>query len=152
MDDSAMVLETMKMLLEMEDAEVVAIDQPLAALDAARSMSFNLIISDLGMPVMSGHELMSALRQLPQVKDIPASSDVRKSREPGFNHHIGKPVAYDDLIEIIETLCGAHDLEFDTIVARRSAPDTSKYCRPFRRSVHSRTKKPRRKDHFRRGF
>lgn len=124
-----MVLETMKMLLEMEDAEVVAIDQPLAALDAARSMSFNLIISDLGMPVMSGHEL-SALRQLPQVKDIPAialtgygsSSDVRKSREPGFNHHIGKPVAYDDLIEIIETLCGAHDLEFDTIVARRSAP------------------------------
>lgn len=116
-----MVLETMKMLLEMEDAEVVAIDQPLAALDAARSMSFNLIISDLGMPVMSGHEL-SALRQLPQVKDIPASSDVRKSREPGFNHHIGKPVAYDDVIEIIETLCGAHDLELDTIVARRSAP------------------------------
>lgn len=111
-DDSADVLETLKMLLEMEDAEVVAFDRPAAALDAAKSTRFDLIISDLGMPVMNGHELMSALRQLPLVKDVPAialtgygaQSDIQKSRQSGFDQHIGKPVSYDELIDTIEAL------------------------------------------------
>jgi two-component system CheB/CheR fusion protein len=111
-DDSAEVLETLKMLLEMEDAEVIAFDRPVAALDAAKKTRFDLIISDLGMPVMNGHELMSALRQLPLVKDVPAialtgygtNSDIQKSRQSGFNQHIGKPVSYEDLIETIESL------------------------------------------------
>ena len=111
-DDSADVLETLKMLLEMEDAQVIAFDRPVAALDAAKSTRFDLIISDLGMPVMNGHELMSALRQLPLVKDVPAialtgygaHSDIQKSRQSGFDQHIGKPVSYDDLIETIEAL------------------------------------------------
>ncbi|MVV51564.1 PAS domain S-box protein [Pseudomonas sp. PB120] len=111
-DDSAEVLETLKLLLEMEDAEVIAFDRPVAALDAAKSTRFDLIISDLGMTVMNGHELMSALRELPLTKDVPAialtgygaSSDVQKSRQSGFDQHIAKPVAYDDLIETIESL------------------------------------------------
>lgn len=111
-DDSAEVLETLKMLLEMEDAQVIAFDRPMAALDAAKSTRFDVIISDLGMPVMNGHELMSALRQLPLAKDVPAialtgygaSSDIKKARQSGFDQHIGKPVSYDDLITTIETL------------------------------------------------
>ncbi|MDQ0126529.1 two-component system CheB/CheR fusion protein [Pseudomonas lini] len=111
-DDSADVLETLKMLLEIEDAKVIAFDRPVAALDAAKNTRFDLIISDLGMPVMSGHELMSALRQLPLIKDVPAialtgygtHSDIQKSRQSGFDQHIGKPVSYDDLIETIEAL------------------------------------------------
>jgi two-component system CheB/CheR fusion protein len=111
-DDSADVLETLKVLLEMEDAEVIAFDRPMAALDAAKSMHFDLIISDLGMPVMSGHELMAALRQLPLAKDVPAialtgygaHSDVTKSRQSGFDQHVGKPVSYEELIETIEAL------------------------------------------------
>lgn len=111
-DDSAEVLETLKMLLEMEDAEVVAFDRPKDALDAATSNHFDLIISDLGMPVMNGHELMQALRQLPNVKNVPAialtgygaNSDIQKARQSGFNQHIGKPVSYDDLIATIEAL------------------------------------------------
>lgn len=111
-DDSADVLETLKVLLEMEDAEVIAFDRPAEALDAAKSMHFDLIISDLGMPVMSGHELMSALRQLPFAKDVPAialtgygaHSDITKSRQSGFDQHVGKPVSYEELIETIEAL------------------------------------------------
>jgi two-component system CheB/CheR fusion protein len=111
-DDSADVLETLKMLLEMEDAQVIAFDRPVAALDAAKSTRFDLIISDLGMPVMNGHELMSALRELPLAKDVPAialtgygaHSDIQKSRQSGFDQHVGKPVSYDDLIQTIETL------------------------------------------------
>jgi two-component system CheB/CheR fusion protein len=111
-DDSPEVLETLKMLLEMEDAEVMAFDHPVEALKAAEDNRFDLIISDLGMPVMTGHELMSALRQLPLVKNVPAialtgygtNTDIQKSHAAGFDEHIGKPVSYDDLIETIEAL------------------------------------------------
>jgi two-component system CheB/CheR fusion protein len=111
-DDSPEVLETLKMLLEMEDAKVMAFDHPVEALKAAEDNRFDLIISDLGMPVMTGHELMSALRQLPLVKNVPAialtgygtNTDIQKSHAAGFDEHIGKPVSYDDLIETIEAL------------------------------------------------
>ena len=143
-DDSADVLETLKMLLEMEDAQVIAFDRPVAALDAAKSTRFDLIISDLGMPVMSGHELMSALRQLPLVKDVPAialtgygaHSDIQKSRQSGFNQHIGKPVSYDDLIETIEALRthGGETVSSDRLVvhirAGRSPAGASPCDRP----------------------
>lgn len=111
-DDSPEVLETLKLLLEMEDAQVMAFDQPVEALRAAEDHRFDLIISDLGMPVMNGHELISALRLLPLAKNVPAialtgygtQSDIQKSRAAGFDKHIGKPVSYDVLIETIETL------------------------------------------------
>ena len=111
-DDSVEVLETLKLLLEMEDAQVCAFDRPAQALEAAKETRFDVIISDLGMPVMNGHQLMSALRQLPLVKNVPAialtgygaHSDIQKSRQSGFNQHIGKPVSYDELIDTIESL------------------------------------------------
>lgn len=111
-DDSPEVLETLKLLLEMEDAQVLAFDLPQEALHSARDARFDVVISDLGMPVMNGHELMQALRQLPHVKHIPAialtgygpSVDMQKSRQSGFDQHIGKPVAYDELIDTIEQL------------------------------------------------
>jgi two-component system CheB/CheR fusion protein len=64
------------------------------------------------MPVMNGHELMMALRELPHVKHIPAIAltgygaavDMQKSRQSGFDQHIGKPVSYDELIDTIEQL------------------------------------------------
>lgn len=111
-DDSPEVLDTLKLLLEMEDAQVLAFDQPLQALQAAQDSRFDVVISDLGMPVMNGHELMTALRELPHVKHLPAialtgygaSVDMQKSRQSGFDHHIGKPVSYDELIDTIEQL------------------------------------------------
>ena len=111
-DDSPEVLDTLKLLLEMEDAQVLAFDLPQEALQSARDARFDVVISDLGMPVMNGHELMQALRKLPHVKHIPAialtgygaSVDMQKSRQSGFDQHIGKPVSYDELIDTIEQL------------------------------------------------
>ncbi|WP_397453683.1 CheR family methyltransferase [Pseudomonas sp. NA-150] len=111
-DDSPEVLETMKLLLEMEDAQVMAFANPLEALKAAEDNRFDLIISDLGMPIMNGHDLMIAVRKLPLAKNVPAialtgygaHSDIEKSKAAGFDQHIGKPVSYDDLIETIEEL------------------------------------------------
>ena len=111
-DDSRDVLDTLKMLLEMEDAHVIDFSEPRRALEAAQTGRYDVVVSDVGMPGMNGHELMRALRALPHIQQVPAialtgygaESDIEQSRKSGFDRHLGKPVSYDELIETIEEL------------------------------------------------
>ncbi|EJN32800.1 PAS domain S-box [Pseudomonas sp. GM78] len=114
-DDSSDVMEVLQMLLEMEDAHVDAFSDPLKALQAARDSSYDVIISDIGMPLMNGHELIHAIRQIAQLKHTPAialtgyttSTDEKKARQSGFNYHVSKPVSHDDFIDIIDEACNS---------------------------------------------
>lgn len=112
-DDSVEVLEVMQMLLETEEAQVKAFNEPLKALETARDKRYDVIISDVGMPLMDGYELIQALRQLPHLKEVPAialtgfgdSMHQHKSKEAGFDRILTKPVQYEDLIDTIERMC-----------------------------------------------
>jgi two-component system CheB/CheR fusion protein len=111
-DDSPEVLETLRMLLELEDAKVSAFDHPRSALAAADSQPFDVMISDIGLPEMDGHELLDALRKLPNHRAVPAvaltgygAGAVRtKPGGGGFDACLGKPVAYDELISVVAGL------------------------------------------------
>ncbi len=111
-DDSAEVLDVMKMLLETEMAEVFSFTDARQALEAATSEPYDLIISDVGMPHMSGHELIKELRKIPHCLTVPAialtgygnRADVQKALKAGFNRHLGKPVSYEGLIDTIDSL------------------------------------------------
>lgn len=68
-----------------------------AAMRAASAESYDLVISDLGLPDGSGHDLMRHLRAGAAVRGIALSGygmeeDIRKSREAGFLEHLTKPV------------------------------------------------------------
>ena len=112
-DDSAEVLEVLNLLLEMEGAEVSAFNDPQTALETARDAQYDLIISDIGMPKMNGHELMRKLRTIGHLRQVPAialtgygaGSDQKKAAESGFTSHLSKPVVHDSLIVLIEKLC-----------------------------------------------
>ncbi|MEH6565950.1 MAG: CheR family methyltransferase [Halopseudomonas sp.] len=111
-DDSVEVLEVMNMLLQAEGATVHAFSEPAQALEQASSLPVELIISDIGMPHMSGHELIKALRKIPALTSVPAlamtgygsQDDVRKALAAGFDQHVGKPVSYEGLIDAIKQL------------------------------------------------
>jgi two-component system CheB/CheR fusion protein len=113
-DDSKDVLEILKMLLEMEDACVEAFADPLQALEAARKRgNYDVIISDIGMPFMNGHQFIRAVREIPELESTPAialsgydtPSDQKTSRQSGFDYHVGKPVSHDKLIDVIDQAC-----------------------------------------------
>lgn len=114
-DDSRDVTEVLQMLLEMEDAHVEAFNDPLQALKAAKDSNYDVIISDIGMPAMDGHQFIQAIRQFSQLKHTPAialtgytnNNDQRKARQSGFNYHVIKPVSHDDFIDIIDEACSA---------------------------------------------
>jgi PAS domain S-box-containing protein len=77
-----------------------------AALAAAAEGPFDLVISDLGLPDSSGHELMRELRRLHQLRGVAltgygSESDMARSAEAGFVAHLVKPVSMDALDDAI---------------------------------------------------
>jgi two-component system CheB/CheR fusion protein len=100
------------MLLETEGANVIvatAGDEALRILDQ-RCPSF--ILSDLGMPGMTGIQLIEAVRQrnrLAGVKAIALSgfgrdSDVEAALQAGFDAHLTKPVTLSLLLSTMARL------------------------------------------------
>jgi PAS domain S-box-containing protein len=67
-----------------------------AALALAGSQVFDVVISDLGLPDLSGTDLMSILRERYSLKGVAVSGygmeeDIRRSKSAGFDYHLTKP-------------------------------------------------------------
>jgi two-component system CheB/CheR fusion protein len=109
-DDAPDGLEAFQTLLEVEGALVRAVESGEQALVAAAASDFDLILSDIGMPTMSGYELIAALRKAPRTAKVPAiaitgfgrAQDAMKAVEAGFDAHVGKPVTLQALLNAIK--------------------------------------------------
>ncbi|MBN8707820.1 MAG: hypothetical protein BGO12_18220 [Verrucomicrobia bacterium 61-8] len=94
-DDTRLLLQ---MILQQKGHTVEAASTGDAALALVENGSFHLVISDLGLPDISGAALMSRLRsRYPGLRGVAVSGygmeeDVRRSKESGFDHHLTKPV------------------------------------------------------------
>ncbi|MGN8258441.1 CheR family methyltransferase [Pseudomonas sp. SMSB3] len=114
-DDSPEVLNVLRMLLEMEDAVVCSYDNPRQALEQTLQERFDVIVTDIGMPEMDGHELVGALRAGKVHRSTPAialtsyatATDPASGKSMLFDRHLSKPVQYDELVGAIESLCKA---------------------------------------------
>lgn len=96
----------------LEGAIVDTADSAKKALELLDSRSYDLLISDLGMPEMDGYQLIAELRHQPSTRDLHAiamsgfgrRADARRVLEAGFNAHVPKPAAVDDLKAAIAKL------------------------------------------------
>jgi PAS domain S-box-containing protein len=89
-------------VLQANGHRITAAADAQAALTAAAAAPFDLIISDLGLPDLTGHELMRRLRAHTNAPAIALSgygmeNDLEQSRAAGFKHHLTKPVSFDQL-------------------------------------------------------
>jgi CheY-like chemotaxis protein len=106
-EDNADSAAMMKMLLESFAYEVETAGDVAEALKAIELRSFDVLISDLGLPDQSGIELMQELRRRGNaIKSIALSGygreeDVKRSREAGFDLHLTKPVDAEALVQAI---------------------------------------------------
>jgi signal transduction histidine kinase/ActR/RegA family two-component response regulator len=104
-DDNVDAAVTFRMLLTEEGHDVhLAHDGP-SALEKARSLKPEVVLLDIGMPRMDGHEVARRLRLDPAMERVllialtgyGQDEDRRRSKESGFNAHLVKPVDLDAL-------------------------------------------------------
>ncbi|HVW52043.1 MAG TPA: ATP-binding protein [Trinickia sp.] len=108
-DDDDETLEAFKLLLEMEGAAVTIATNGEEALESLGKLTPSVILSDLGMPGMSGLEFIQAVRRRPEFASIKAialsgfgrTSDVEEAARAGFDAHLTKPVMLDALLSAI---------------------------------------------------
>jgi two-component system, chemotaxis family, chemotaxis protein CheY len=67
-----------------------------------------VIVLDLWMPIMDGWQFVEALRSDPKINDLPIVVETATTAEPPaeIQYVIRKPIKMDELIAVIDRLCG----------------------------------------------
>ena len=114
-EDNQINCEIVEYILREAGAEVTTANNGKAAVDAfevSAPGSFDCILMDLMMPVMSGYEAARVIRSLDRAdaKSVPIialsanafEEDVALSRDAGMNSHLAKPV---DIRRMFQVMC-----------------------------------------------
>ena len=105
-EDHADTARTLTRLLSRAGFAVVAVTDVASAVATAGHESFDVLISDLGLPDGTGYEILSRLGAARTMPGIAMSGygmdeDIRRSREAGFAEHLVKPIEIPQLIAAI---------------------------------------------------
>ncbi|WP_437876763.1 hybrid sensor histidine kinase/response regulator [Sorangium sp. So ce513] len=104
-DDNQDSAESMAMLLRRMGHEAHAVFDGPSALELATRLRPDLVLLDIGMPGMTGHDVARTLRSTPGLEGISLfamtgygqESDRRATQEAGFDEHLVKPISVDVL-------------------------------------------------------
>jgi len=110
-DDHRDGAESMSALLALQGHEVRMAHDGEGALSAADSFRPDVMLLDIGLPLLSGYEVCRRLREQPWGREITVialtgwgdQDAVKKGEAAGFDHHLVKPV---DESVLVATLAG----------------------------------------------
>jgi two-component system CheB/CheR fusion protein len=112
-EDHGDTARMMRQLLMMDGHDVTIAGDVATALEEAAQRTFDLIVSDLGLPDASGVDLMRELRlrgyTMPGIalSGYGQDQDIQRSREAGFAAHLTKPTSPERLAEAIAATIAA---------------------------------------------
>jgi PAS domain S-box-containing protein len=108
-DDNKDSADSLAMLLEITGNKTYMAHDGVEAVEAIEKHRPEVVLLDIGLPKLDGHEVCRRVREQPWGKDIVVialtgwgqEDDRRRSEEAGFNGHLVKPVDYDKLLELL---------------------------------------------------
>ena len=116
-EDNEINCEIVEYILREADAEVVTVNNGKAAVDAfaaAAPETFDCILMDLMMPVMSGYEATRVIRALDRTdaKTVPIialsanafEEDIALAKDAGMNEHLAKPMDIQKMFQTMSRL------------------------------------------------
>jgi CheY-like chemotaxis protein len=111
-DDNRDAAESLGVLLEMLGAQVRVAYSGADALETLATYDPTVVLLDIGMPGMDGHEVARRIRAQPRFRDVTLialtgwgqEEDYRRSRTVGFDHHLIKPADVDALQTLLDSL------------------------------------------------
>lgn len=109
-DDSPTVLTTLELLLRGDGHEVLTARDGLSAFATIHKTAPDLILLDIGLPVVGGIELCIAIRQTPGFSATPIvmltgshkQVNINMAREFGANAYMTKPFEGDALLALVD--------------------------------------------------
>ena len=117
-DDEEDSLDLLRTVLEIAGARVTTARSGQAALELIESERPDVLVADIGMPMMDGFQLIGRVRGMADkgLRDIPAaaltafsrSEDRTKALQSGFEMHLAKPVDPGELVASVVTLVRRH--------------------------------------------
>lgn len=109
-EDHGVTAQMMRLVLAAEGHSVEMAGNVATAMKLANEHPFDLLVSDLGLPDGTGHDLMRQLRSrgraLPgiAISGYGQDEDIQRSHEAGFSTHLTKPASRQRLVEAIESV------------------------------------------------
>jgi CheY-like chemotaxis protein len=114
LDDDADAMELVKRVLQNCKAQVTTAASGAEALALLQEERFDVMLADIGMPVMDGYELVKRVRALDAEhgRDMPVvaltalarSEDRRRAMLAGFDLHMAKPAEPAELVAVVGRL------------------------------------------------
>lgn len=112
-DDYYAAAESLALVLELKGHQVWIAHDGLLALEMARSKQPNVVILDIGLPIMDGYEVAKKLRQCTEQGELGemfiialsgyvAPDDLETLRATGFDEYLVKPVDIEKLQKLLE--------------------------------------------------
>src|SRR3954451_13550069 len=111
-DDDPVILKLLTVNFELEGYEVISATHGAEALEVARERRPDVVVSDIMMPVMSGIDLVIAMRDDAQLSEVPVvllsakaqAGDVRVGLEAGAAYSVPTPFEPLDLVSRVEAV------------------------------------------------
>lgn len=108
-DDNPDIADTIAELLELDGHEVRVVYDGQAALTLFQSYDPDIVISDIGMPGLTGHQLARAIRATPAGQAVRLiamtgwgqAQDKAEALAAGFDHHLTKPADMQTLYALV---------------------------------------------------
>lgn len=113
-DDSRVIRDLVKAVLIENGHEVVTADDGVEGLNSVRAQQFDMILSDINMPNMSGISMVSKVRRIAGYEHTPIimltteSSDFKKdkAKNMGATGWLQKPFDPERLMKAVNKLVG----------------------------------------------
>ncbi len=107
--------------------------EAVATLEEQGPQAFDVVLMDLQMPEMDGHEATLRLRGIPRFRELPIiamtahamAEERERCRNEGMNGHITKPVAPEELYSLLRTWWKAPENDNPTIVYQTPLAETT---------------------------
>jgi PAS domain S-box-containing protein len=111
-EDDEDVAAAMRVVLEMAGHHVSVAASGREALSAARAFEPELVLCDIGLPDMDGHEVARAFRSdkvlrgafLVALSGYAQVDDVARARAAGFDEHLAKPASMEKVQRILDAI------------------------------------------------
>lgn len=108
-DDNQPSAQSLAWVMELNGYEVKTCFDGPSAVEAAHAFHPDIVLLDLGMPMMDGYEVCRRLREDATLDDTlviaqtgwGGEAERRRTAAVGFNHHLTKPVDFATLFQLI---------------------------------------------------